>query len=325
MRQIQRSFSAKNHNRGHDVGIIITKGFPHMKKNLLIPAILLTFFTAGANAQNPKPLPSPPDEGDVVKITTTLIQVDVTVTDKKGKIVTDLKPEEIQIFENGKKQEITNFSFISNIREKEENPAPPSGDIAAPAPPATVKPDQVRRTLAFVVDDLTLSWESTNLVRHTLKKFVDEQMQPGDLVAIIRTAGGLGALQQFTTDKRLLYAAIEKVKWYPIGNGGISAFAPIGADPIGNVAGLSEENTEEYEEFLRKSNEDREAIFSVGSLGAISYVVRGMSELPGRKSIVLLSDGFRLFEKDRFGMRSSGRVLDAVKQLIDDANRSAVV
>ena len=296
-----------------------------MKKNLLIPAILLTFFTAGANAQNPKPLPSPPDEGDVVKITTTLIQVDVTVTDKKGKIVTDLKPEEIQIFENGKKQEITNFSFISNIREKEENPAPPSGDIAAPAPPATVKPDQVRRTLAFVVDDLTLSWESTNLVRHTLKKFVDEQMQPGDLVAIIRTAGGLGALQQFTTDKRLLYAAIEKVKWYPIGNGGISAFAPIGADPIGNVAGLSEENKEEYEEFLRKSNEDREAIFSVGSLGAISYVVRGMSELPGRKSIVLLSDGFRLFEKDRFGMRSSGRVLDAVKQLIDDANRSAVV
>jgi len=48
-----------------------------------------------------------------------------------------------------------------------------------------------------------------------LKKFVDEQMQDGDLVAIIRTGAGIGALQQFTTDKRQLHAAIESVRWNP--------------------------------------------------------------------------------------------------------------
>lgn len=294
-------------------------------KKILIPAVILALFALDVNSQTPNPRPSPPDEADVVKITTTLIQVDVTVTDKKGKVVTDLRPDEIQIFENGKKQEITNFSFISNIKETEETPDAAPGGIAAPVPSTTVKPDQVRRTIALVVDDMTLSWESTNLVRHTLKKFVDEQMQPGDLVAIIRTAGGMGALQQFTTDKQQLYAAIEKVKWYPIGNGGISAFAPIEADPIGDISGLSEENKAEYEEFIRNSKEDRETFFSVGTLGAINFIVRGMSELPGRKSILLLSDGFRLFEKDRFGMRSAGRVMESLQRLIDSANRAAVV
>ena len=47
----------------------------------------------------------------------------------------------------------------------------------------------VRRTIAIVVDDLGLSFESTHFVRRALKKFVDEQMQTGDLVAIIRTGG----------------------------------------------------------------------------------------------------------------------------------------
>src|SRR5262249_62358444 len=76
-------------------------------------------------------------------------------------------------------------------------------------------------------DDLGLSFESTAYVRRALKKFVDEQMQPGDLVAIIRTSGGIGALQQFSADKRQLYAAIERVKWNAIGRSGVSAFAPI--------------------------------------------------------------------------------------------------
>ncbi len=51
---------------------------------------------------------------DVVKISTSLIQVDVTVTDKSGKVVRDLKPEDFEIYENGVKQNITNFSFVDS-------------------------------------------------------------------------------------------------------------------------------------------------------------------------------------------------------------------
>ena len=101
----------------------------------------------------------------------------------------------------------------------------------APAPPVRLKPEQVRRTIALVVDDLTISFGSTASVRDALKKFVDQQMQPGDLVAIIRTGAGMGALQQFTNDKRQLYAAIERVQVEPSRGGNIYTFAPVTTDP----------------------------------------------------------------------------------------------
>ena len=91
-------------------------------KKIIITLLWLAFSLIGSFAQDAqptrKPTPKPLENGDeVVKISTTLIQVDVTVTDLQGKVVTDLKPEEIEIYENGKKQQVSNFSFISNVVE----------------------------------------------------------------------------------------------------------------------------------------------------------------------------------------------------------------
>ena len=47
-------------------------------------------------------------------MTTSLIQIDVSVTDKRGRVVNDIKPEEVEIYENGVKQKITHFSFVSS-------------------------------------------------------------------------------------------------------------------------------------------------------------------------------------------------------------------
>src|SRR5205823_13012047 len=105
-----------------------------------------------------------------------------------------------------------------------------------PVPRTALRPEQIRRTIALVVDDLSLSFESAYQTRRALKKFVDEQMQEGDLVAIVRTGAGIGALQQFTSDKAMLYAAIEKVKWNPLGSGGISAFAPVEDAPLSTAS-----------------------------------------------------------------------------------------
>jgi hypothetical protein len=80
-------------------------------KNLFLAFLIITFGMLSSVAQTPTPTPKNNDD-DVVVINTSLIQIDVTVTDKKGKIVTDLKAEDFEIFENKDKQEITNFSFI---------------------------------------------------------------------------------------------------------------------------------------------------------------------------------------------------------------------
>ncbi|HSS18616.1 MAG TPA: VWA domain-containing protein [Pyrinomonadaceae bacterium] len=294
-----------------------------MKKTVLI-FILLFRLAIPALAQQPNvqkqpppPQPEPPTaqstQDEVVRITTNLVQVDAVITDKSGKQVTDLKPEEIEIQEDGRGQKVTAFSYIplesGTVRSPE--PARPLVPNAPPIPAAPLHREQVRRTIALVVDDLGLSFESAHYVRQALKKFLDQQMQPDDLVAIIRTGGGIGALQQFTSDKRLLYGAVEKVKWNPVVHSGIGGFGPTGnSDPNGPVSDADIDQL-------------REELFNVGTLGAVSYVVRGLQGLPGRKSVLLMSDGIKLFEPGN--ATANRRTEIAMKNLIDLANRASVV
>ncbi len=303
-----------------------------MKRHRLLVVILVAQLGSGVLAQQPSPTPSnpppqpqssqeiqKPESEDVVRITTNLVQVDAVVTDKNGKVVTDLKPEEIKILEDGRQQKITNFSY--NVTEtpaaptRREKPATVDKNVPPP-PPARLKPEEIRRTIAIVVDDLGLSFESTHFVRGALKKFVDEQMQAGDLVAIIRTGGGMGALQQFTMDKRQLYAAIERVKWNSSGRGGIGAFAPLQPPTPGDHGADVDKANEELDQF-------REDMFSVGTLGAISYVVKGLRELPGRKSILLVSDGFRIYSQE--DASRNYLALEKLRRLVDEAGRASVV
>jgi VWFA-related protein len=294
----------------------------------LLPLLLLLLLASSAFAQQAGTLPSPPpapqqtpkpDDDDVVKITTNLVQVDAVVTDSKGKLVTDLKPEEIEVFEDGRKQKITHFSLSLEPATATGEPETKSKTAVSNAPPASfnrLKPEDVRRTIAIVVDDLGLSFESTYFVRRALKKFVDEQMRPGDLVAIIRTSGGMGALQQFTVDKRQLYAAIDRVKYYPAGRSGVSAFAPVQAPTQGPQGA-------DIDAFNEEANQTRQDMFSVGTLGAISYVIKGLKDLPGRKGILLVSDGFRIYSKDDPARNYQAR--ERLTRLIDQANRASVV
>ena len=296
-----------------------------MRANSALLGLVLTAMAGLAFSQNkpagaqqretPKASQDRPSrKEDVVRISVTLVQIDAVVTDQQGKQVTGLKPSDFEIFEDGRRQHITNFSYIAT---QPDSPAPPKTEarskVPAPIiPPARLRADQVRRTVALVVDDLGLSFESTAAVRDGLKSFVDQQMRPGDLVAIIRTGAGMGALQQFTADKRELYAAIERVRWNMMGRGGIGAFAPIGSEASAGKGGPDGPDA---------ADELRTEIYSVGTLGALNFVIRGLRELPGRKSVILLSDGFRLYNRDQ----NSQRVLDSLRSLTDLANRASVV
>lgn len=317
-----------------------------MKKSFLIAALacqlILGQFTLTAFAQLPATGPQPqpkspqsepqqparPSEEETVRITTKLVQVDAVITDKNAKLVTDLRPEEVRILEDGRPQKITHFSLVTAgnaagstgvaLPAKSENAVDKS---APPPPPVTMRPEEVRRTIALVVDDLGLSAESIIDVRSALKKFVDKEMQPGDLVAIIKTGSGIGALQQFTSDKRMLYAAVERVKWNPMSRAGLSAVPRIESSPI--VDALPANQEAEAAAFLANAENLREDAITTGTLGALGYVVRGLGELPGRKSILLISDGVKVFRPD--DRDNSNRVLQALQRLADLANRASVV
>src|ERR1051326_5277756 len=79
---------------------------------------------------------------DVVRISTNLVQVDVVVT-KDGKQVADLKPEDFEILEDGRRQAITNFAFFS-VKSPSTKPATATSPDA-PVPPApTPQPHEIR-------------------------------------------------------------------------------------------------------------------------------------------------------------------------------------
>jgi VWFA-related protein len=286
--------------------------------------LLLCGAASGQQPQSqPQPTPTATDD-DVVRITTNLVQVDALVLDKKGRQVTDLRPEDFEVYEDGRRQKITNFSYIELDTAHTAQPSPsisPADKNGSLAPPVRLRPEQVRRTIALVVDDIGLSFEGANMARKALTKFVDEQMQPGDLVAILRTTAGIGALQQFTSDKRQLYAAIERVRGSLIGHSGVGLFGPLGPPDAegGRAVGRARDADRRSPE--DEINEFREELFAIGTLGALNYVVRGLRDLPGRKAVVLLSEGLPIFDS-----RGSGdRILESLRRLTDLANRAAVV
>lgn len=310
-------------------------------------AFTLAFQSTLAQQATPSPAPSPqtttpqptPPRGeasgeqddDVVRITTNLVQIDAVVTDRDGRQVTDLRPEDFEILENGRPQTITNFSYVALTPGAQPTASPTRRNDAdrnaPPVPPARLRPEQVRRTIALVVDDLGLSFASLFFTKEAIKRFIDEQVQPGDLVAILRTGGGVGALQQFTADRRQLHAAIERVRWNPRGRGEINTFALLAGAPhtaensgLGEGTTISEEANRRRDEATGDSNERvdefREEIFTEGTLGALNFVVRGMRELPGRKAVVLFSDGFAMREAS---------VREAARRLTDLATRASVV
>ena len=269
----------------------------------------------------------------VIRIDVDRVQVDAVVTDSKGRQVTDLKPEDFEITADGKPQAIVNFSYVRVTPLEQDAGAETHVRVkdGPPLPPVHLRPQDVRRTIVLMVDDLGLSFESTNFVRRALKKFVDEQMQPGDMVAIMRTRAGMGALQQFTGDRDQLYKAIEHVRWYPLG-GGVSAFAPI--TNLGNTfSPLVPKSAQGLEQPTGSRQPDESSIleehlradrYIAGTLGGIQFVLRGLRDVPGRKALVLFSDGISIFPKGEHGEYVE-RTLERIRELTDQANRSAVI
>ena len=82
------------------------------------------------------------------------MQVDAVVT-KDGKPVKDLTADDFLIYEDGRKQAITSFAYISNVPGVNSQPVNAARDKGPDVVPlAPIKVDMPRRTLALVVDDL---------------------------------------------------------------------------------------------------------------------------------------------------------------------------
>ena len=161
---------------------------------LLIACLLCIETSAQRPGQKPTPKATPPPttepaeppeptgQVDTLKTDTNLVAVPVIATDRSGLYVPDLTREEVTIFEDGTKQDVALFATIS-------------------APFHVV----------LMLDTSASTQEKLRMIREAAKAFI-EQLQPADRVKIISFDEVVKDLNEFTNDRWLLAAAINKTK-----------------------------------------------------------------------------------------------------------------
>jgi VWFA-related protein len=239
-----------------------------------------------------------PQAGPVFRLSVSLVQVDAVVTDRKGRHVTTLGPADFQVFEDGKPQAVTAVAYMhTDDRYLDE--------AGVPEPPMVPRtPRDARRVIGVVVDDSRMTFESIYRTRMGLRRFVDAELQPDDLVTVVTTSGERGTSWPFTFSRPELRAAVNRLRF------SLSRASAAGAlEPLENA----------FERLPTSFERHREEQFAVNALNRIAEVIAAVRELPGRKTVLLVSEGFSMSGLNDWQIR------DAMYTLVDHANRAGVV
>jgi VWFA-related protein len=299
-------------------------------RTILAAGLVLNLFLGlvlGQTPQNPQQQVTPED---VIRISTQLVQTDVVVMDKNEAIVPDLKLEDFEVYDNGKRQELQFMEFV-NVAGPGRSEGTGVARVA-PGVDTSVSRDltakDLRRIIAFVIDDVTIPTEDMARARDMLSDFVDNKMQEGDLVSVVRTVGGKGLLEQFTSDRSILRRAISQlgVRTIPphLGFGGPEP-GRLTQPPAPAADQTSTETVDasrmEFEGPAEGTNQTPRAILA---LSVANRVVDSLRQVPGRKNLVLISGGLPLFDLSKGG-QIIGDVSDLFERFADNATRSGVV
>lgn len=295
----------------------------------ILPQVVLRPLLIGSLfAQAPQP------EEHTIRISVNLVEVDAVVVDRRGNPVKDLTAADFEVLQDKKPQPIRSVQWVPwGTPATPMEVAPVKGPAPAPVPLVQGRPlpkGEVRRTIAIVVDDLGLSFESLARTKGELKEYIRDRMQPTDLVAIVTTGRSMGAMSQFTSDKRLLLAAVDALRWNSWGRSGVAAMQAIGLTPEERMRrmtpGLPPPNPETDPDVMRNQ------MMLGGTLGAVRNIVTGLREYPGRKSLLLISESLPLNFRSQNGDPTTDQTkaygsssIQSLQMLTDAANRSFVV
>jgi VWFA-related protein len=288
-----------------------------MKHRVRLTAlILLLTGTALAAGQNPAPAPQP--QPPTFRVQVDYVEVDVVVTDRPGNLVRDLKKEDFQVFEDGKPQTINTFTFVDIPIERADRPL----FAASPIEP-DVKTNERPfdgRVYVMVIDDLHTRFGRTQRVKGAARQFIERRLGANDLMAIVHTFGPTDASQEFTNNKRLLLAAVDRTQGRKLDSA------------------TANKTTEYYRtRDLRQQGdalndpEDAERAFNArNTLDALRNVADWFASVRGRrKTILFLSEGIdyditELIPQNNSSHRDASMILDATRDAVAAATRSNV-
>jgi len=252
------------------------------------------------------------DDQDVIKVTSNLVNLDVIVKDKKGRPVTDLKAEDFTVTENGVPQKIEFFD--STLTTSTEVTQSSNAVGSTERKPRTTPTGFPRNIIALVLDGQSTEAANLTHVREGMLKYIRERITDNDSVALFSISGGLQLLQPFTHDKGALIAAVEKaydsslVSKTSEARGiseninalrdKISAGPPgdsVASSPAAASAGSAMAEKMIAQRMLEQYIQLRSALSTQQTrpvLAALAAISEGLRSIPGKKTLVMFSQGF---------------------------------
>lgn len=148
------------------------------------------------------------NQDEVISLKAHLVNIDVMVKDKKGKYITDLKADDFTITENGMKQKVEFFDPpLAGPTLAGSNDSGQANSAVQPKPLATT--GSLRNIISLLLDGQTTELTNLKQVREGTIKYIRERITDTDTVAVFGVSNNLQLLQPFTHDKAKLIRAVE--------------------------------------------------------------------------------------------------------------------
>jgi VWFA-related protein len=283
---------------------------------------------------------SPARADRAVQSTATAVLVDVVVRDKRGQPVTDLAAADFEIYEDGVRQEVGSLTAYTTAAAPTSRPPEPAGVPAAPSssPSKPVIDAPPQPVVALVFD--RLSPEARAVANKAALGYVGNAGETQALVGVFGIDLSLVTHQNYTRDSGKLRKAIDGVgtrnhaqgespgagareRGQPAAAGGGNPLAVLqaggqaaaqaaqggaGAAAADAIAADMQRRTVATFDALEREHQ------GLSSINALLALVNGMREIPGRKSMVVFSEGFG----------TAGNARERFRSLVDTANRANV-
>ena len=244
-----------------------------------------------------------------------LVEVTVIARDRDGRLVRDLTAADFQVLEEGAPQAVVAFERVSAPAVPERARIPAAADAA----PDVTSNDRVgdSRIFVLVLDALHVAPQRTRVVREWARRFIEENMGPADLVAVVSPGGLPAATEDFTSDKARLIAAVDRFTSTKLRSATVEREEEKQEERRGSVVLHDGKDPSDYERSGRAQ-----------SLTAVLEALAGhLSRVERRrKSLVLFSEGIEYDVSDVMGrfQREGSDVMRATNRAVASLMRANV-
>ncbi|MGO9366614.1 MAG: VWA domain-containing protein [Terriglobales bacterium] len=229
-----------------------------------------------------------------------LVLIPALVTDKSGNHILGLKKEDFTVLENGTEQKVATFEEITSDTRRLSRPSNPNltlfSNSVAGGPSA-------RRITIIVLDFINTRFTDQAYARQDLLKYLTQSVDQREPTALYTlTRSGIHVVHDFTTDPRVLVAALHKVKGdtFQMVDGPEDLETITGTASPDGSAGVDPGQVQSEAQRIQTMMEDAVLNFqSFEQRLAITYTLQGMQQaaqalagFPGRKSLIWASGGF---------------------------------